>query len=197
MQLIASFQPRDRYQVSAQPFCLANGDNFDTFYGGNQNSWLLAEHCCQPNQRRNFMSVANILGEKGRNVVTIQGGVSLLDVARSLSTNKIGAVIVSDDGVSVDGIVSERDIVNAIAKNGAEVLLRSVSKFMTQNVITCQDSETIENLMEKMTKGRFRHLPVVNDGKLDGVISIGDVVKMRIAEAQSEADAMRDYIATG
>jgi len=143
------------------------------------------------------MSVANILGEKGRNVVTIQGGVSLLDVARSLSTNKIGAVIVSDDGVSVDGIVSERDIVNAIAKNGAEVLLRSVSKFMTQNVITCQDSETIENLMEKMTKGRFRHLPVVNDGKLDGVISIGDVVKMRIAEAQSEADAMRDYIATG
>jgi CBS domain-containing protein len=143
------------------------------------------------------MSVASILGEKGRNVVTIQGNASLLDVARSLSTHKIGAVIVSDDGVSVDGIVSERDIVNAIAKNGAEVLLRSVAKFMTQNVITCQDSDTIENLMEKMTKGRFRHLPVVNDGKLDGVISIGDVVKMRIAEAQSVADAMRDYIATG
>ncbi len=143
------------------------------------------------------MSVANILGEKGRNVVTMQGSVSLLDVARSLSTNKIGAVIVSDDGVSVDGIVSERDIVNAVAKNGAEVLLRPVAKFMTRNVITCQDGDAIENLMEKMTKGRFRHLPVVNDGKLDGVISIGDVVKMRIAEAQSVADAMRDYIATG
>ena len=143
------------------------------------------------------MSVANILGEKGRNVITIQGSSSLLDVARMLSANKIGVIVVSEDGVSVDGIVSERDIVKAIANNGAEVLLRSVSKFMTQNVITCQDSDTIENLMEKMTKGRFRHLPVVNDGKLDGVISIGDVVKMRIAEAQSVADAMRDYIATG
>ncbi len=143
------------------------------------------------------MTVANILREKGRNVITIQGSSSLLDVARMLSVNKIGVIVVSDDGVSVDGIVSERDIVKAIANSGAEVLLRSVSKFMTQNVITCQDSDTIENLMEKMTKGRFRHLPVVNDGKLDGVISIGDVVKMRIAEAQSVADAMRDYIATG
>ena len=143
------------------------------------------------------MSVANILREKGRNVITIQGSSSLLDVARMLSVNKIGVIVVSDDGTSVDGIVSERDIVKAIANSGAEVLLRSVSKFMTQNVITCQDSDTIENLMEKMTKGRFRHLPVVNDGKLDGVISIGDVVKMRIAEAQSVADAMRDYIATG
>ncbi len=143
------------------------------------------------------MSVANILGEKGRNVITIQGSSSLLDVARMLSANKIGVIVVSEDGVSVDGIVSERDIVKAIANNGAEVLLRSVSKFMTQNVITCQDSDTIENLMEKMTKGRFRHLPVVNDGKLDGVISIGDVVKMRIAEAQSVADAMREYITTG
>ncbi len=143
------------------------------------------------------MSVANILREKGRNVITIQGSSSLLDVARMLSVNKIGVIVVSDDGTSVDGIVSERDIVKAIANSGAEVLLRSVSKFMTQNVITCQDSDTIENLMEKMTKGRFRHLPVVNDGKLDGVISIGDVVKMRIAGAQSVADAMRDYIATG
>jgi len=143
------------------------------------------------------MSVANILREKGRNVITIQGSSSLLDVARMLSINKIGVIVVSDDGASVDGIVSERDIVKAIANNGAEVLLRPVSKFMTQNVITCQDSDTIENLMEKMTKGRFRHLPVVNDGKLDGVISIGDVVKMRIAEAQLVADAMRDYIASG
>jgi len=143
------------------------------------------------------MTVANILGEKGRNVITIQGSSSLLDVARMLSANKIGVIVVSEDGASVDGIVSERDIVKAIASNGAEVLLRPVSKFMTKNVITCEDSDSIENLMEKMTKGRFRHLPVVNDGKLDGVISIGDVVKMRIAEAQSVADAMRDYIATG
>lgn len=143
------------------------------------------------------MTVANILGSKGRNVVTIQSSASLLDAAKSLSSHKIGAIIVSDDGVAVDGIFSERDIVNAIGKNGGEVLLQSVGSFMTKNVITCQDDETITSLMEKMTKGRFRHLPVVNAGKLDGVISIGDVVKMRIAEAQSEADAMRDYIATG
>jgi len=143
------------------------------------------------------MSVAIILGEKGRNVITIPSNATLLDTARSLSTHKIGAIIVSDDGIKVSGIVSERDIVNAIAKNGAEVLLRSVSIFMTQNVVTCQDSDAINDLMEKMTKGRFRHLPVVNDGRLDGVISIGDVVKMRIADAQTEADAMRDYIATG
>lgn len=143
------------------------------------------------------MSVATILNEKGRNVVTIQGSASLLETARSLSAKKIGAIVVSDDEISVDGIISERDIVNAIAKNGAEVLLRAVSNFMTQNVITCQDDEAINVLMEKMTKGRFRHLPVVNGGKLDGIISIGDVVKMRIAEAQTEADAMRDYIATG
>jgi len=143
------------------------------------------------------MSVANILGAKGRDVVTLQSSASLLDTARSLSAHKIGAVIVSDDGIGVNGIVSERDIVNAIAKNGAEVLLRSVANFMTQNVITCSDDESIDSLMAKMTKGRFRHLPVVNDGKLDGIISIGDVVKKRIADAQTEADAMRDYIATG
>ena len=143
------------------------------------------------------MNVANILSTKGRDVVTIQPDASLLDTARSLSTHKIGAIIVSGDEVGVNGIVSERDIVNAIAKNGADVLLRSVSDFMTQNVISCQDSETTNDLMEKMTKGRFRHLPVINDGRLDGVISIGDVVKMRIAEAQIEADAMREYIATG
>ncbi len=143
------------------------------------------------------MNVANILSTKGRDVVTIQPDASLLDTARSLSTHKIGAIIVSGDDVGVNGIVSERDIVNAIARNGAEVLLRSVSDFMTQNVISCNDNENTNDLMEKMTKGRFRHLPVVNDGRLDGIISIGDVVKMRIAEAQIEADAMRDYIATG
>jgi len=143
------------------------------------------------------MNVATILNTKGRNVVTIAASASLLDTARSLSTHKIGAIIVSDDDVQVSGIVSERDIVNAIAKNGAEVLLRPVSNYMTKNVITCHDDETINDLMEKMTAGHFRHIPVVNDGKLDGIISIGDVVKMRIAEAQSVADAMRDYIATG
>jgi len=143
------------------------------------------------------MNVATILATKGRDVVTIEGSASLLDTARSLSSHKIGAIVVSDDGVSVKGIVSERDIVNAIAKSGAEVLLRSVSNYMTKNVVTCQDDEAINALMEKMTKGHFRHLPVVNEKRLDGIISIGDVVKMRIVQAQSEADAMRDYITTG
>ncbi len=143
------------------------------------------------------MNVATILAGKGRDVTTISSTADLLDVARSLSAQKIGAIIVTDDGGAVSGIISERDIVNAIAKNGAEVLLRPVSNHMTQNVITCHDEETTSDLMGKMTQGRFRHLPVVNDGKLDGIISIGDVVKMRIAEAQLEADAMREYIASG
>jgi len=119
------------------------------------------------------------------------------DVHLAAGQKRIGAVIVIEADGSICGVLSERDIVNAIAKNGAVVLQRSVSDFMTKNVISCNDDETTNDLMEKMTKGRFRHLPVVNDGRLDGIVSIGDVVKMRISEAQIEANAMRDYIATG
>lgn len=143
------------------------------------------------------MNVANILADKGHRVVTIAGGASLLDTARSLSDNKIGAIVVSHDGLSVDGIISERDIVNAIARNDADILSEAVSRFMTAKVITCDDDDVVHDLMEKMTKGRFRHLPVVNNGKLDGIISIGDVVKRRIMETEMEADAMRQYIAAG
>lgn len=143
------------------------------------------------------MNVAAILADKGRGVTTISRSSSMLDVARCLSTNKIGAIVVSDDSVGVDGIVSERDVVNAIARQGSGILDQPVAQFMTANVITCSEGDAIHILMEKMTQGRFRHLPVVNNGALVGIVSIGDVVKMRIRETQQEADAMREYISAG
>ncbi len=143
------------------------------------------------------MNVATILSEKGRKVITANREHSLLDVAKLLSENKIGSVLVIDEDEAVVGIVSERDIVRQIAKAGADVLEKSIETCMTSNVISCQESDTIDQIMSEMTKRRFRHMPVVEDKKLVGIISIGDVVKLRIAEAQMEADAMRQYIATG
>ena len=106
-------------------------------------------------------------------------------------------MIASPGNGKVEGIISERDLVRAIAKNGGAALARPVADFMTRDVITCEAEESIADLMEKMTVGKFRHLPVVKDGVLDGIISIGDVVKQRIEEAEFEANAMREYIATG
>ena len=143
------------------------------------------------------MNVANILADKGNRVITITGDVTLLDAARSLSDNKIGAIVDSKDGVRVEGIISERDIVNAIARNDADILSEAVSRFMTAKVVTCSNDDVLHNLMEKMTTGRFRHLPVVNNGQLGGIVSIGNVVKRRILETEMEADAMRQYISAG
>jgi CBS domain-containing protein len=141
------------------------------------------------------MGVAHILNEKGRDVVTAGPGVSLAEVAAILSEQRIGAVVIVE-GEAIQGILSERDIVLALAKHGAEALRKPAGQCMTARVITCRPEDTILDVMQKMTSGRFRHLPVVDGGRLSGIVSIGDVVKRRIAEVEQEADQIREYIAT-
>lgn len=143
------------------------------------------------------MTVAAILKEKGRQVVTVNPGDPLADVCAVLADKGIGAVVVTDRSGSVKGIVSERDVVRAIARDGAAALAKPVSAIMTREVTSCTEEDTTAMLMSKMTEGRFRHLPVVREGRLVGIVSIGDAVKRRIAEAEFEARAMREYIATG
>lgn len=143
------------------------------------------------------MNVASILKSKGRGVVTTRTDASLLEIAKLLEQHGIGCVVVEEDEGKVAGIVSERDIVRAIGKSGTKVLKEPVSTYMTKTVVTARESDTIDRLMAEMTTHRFRHMPIVERGRLIGLVSIGDVVKMRIAEAEMEAAAMRDYIATG
>ena len=141
------------------------------------------------------MTVARIINEKGRDVVTAAADTTLAMLAATLSEKRIGAiVIVGDDAIR--GIVSERDIVRAVAKHGGEALAMRASDWMTARVVTCHPEDTIDDVMEKMTSGRFRHLPVVKGGKLAGIISIGDVVKHRIEQVLREAAEIRDNIAT-
>jgi len=140
------------------------------------------------------MHVSQILKEKGRAVETIERNVSLLDVARRLSDKRIGAVVVVDEAKRIVGIISERDLIRVIGADGPEALNRSLADVMTTNVITCREQDTIDKIMALMTERRIRHLPVVEDGKLAGIVSIGDVVKYRVAEVELEAMAMRDYI---
>ena len=141
------------------------------------------------------MNVAAILKVKGRNVVTTTADKSLLDVAKLLEQNDIGCIIIEGDDGQVAGVVSERDVVRAIGKSGAKVLREPVSVYMTQTVITAREADPIDRLMSEMTVHRFRHMPVVERGRLTGLVSIGDLVKMHIAEADMEAAATREYAA--
>ena len=143
------------------------------------------------------MNVASILKEKTFEVVTTRADASLRDVAQIMKARRIGAVVVVEGEESLVGIISERDIVRACAQDGAEALSSLVGNTMTRDVRTCTRSDTIDRLMELMTEGRFRHLPVVEDDRILGIVSIGDVVKQRIAEVEMEASEMRKYIATG
>ena len=143
------------------------------------------------------MNVAAILNEKGRNVVTSHTDASLLDIANLLTEHRIGCIVLLDDDGAIAGIISERDIVRTLAKFGAQSLHTPVSQTMTKKVVTCHDSDTIDYLMSEMTVRRVRHIPVVESDAISGLVSIGDVVKHRIAEAEMEAEAMRAYIATG
>ncbi|MEM7429973.1 MAG: CBS domain-containing protein [Pseudomonadota bacterium] len=137
-----------------------------------------------------------MLKEKGRQVETAGAETSLQDIASLLGEKKIGAVIILKDNGKIAGILSERDIVRAVAGEGAAALKKPAGDVMTRKVITCSESDSVHDLMESMTAGRFRHLPVVDNGKLAGIISIGDVVKWRIAEAEFEAEEMKRYIAS-
>jgi CBS domain-containing protein len=142
------------------------------------------------------MTVARILGDKGRDVITTQPHRTLLEVIELLAGKGIGAVVVSDAARSVLGIISERDIVRAIGANGAAALGEPVSKHMTAKVSTVTEDTTIHNVMETMTDGRFRHMPVTERGRLIGLISIGDVVKHHVSEIEGEQRALREYIAS-
>ena len=143
------------------------------------------------------MNVAAILKSKGREVFTTTPDTSLQDIAKLLGLHGIGCIVITASDGKVVGIVSERDIVREISRAGASVLKEPVAKCMTTTVVSCRESDTIDLLMAEMTAHRFRHMPVVDRGSLIGLVSIGDVVRMRIAEAEMEAAAMREYIATG
>ncbi len=140
------------------------------------------------------MNVASILRQKGRAVTTVNPSASLLDVAGKLTAKGIGAIVVVGARGDLEGIISERDIIRTLSKAGPDCLTQPVSQIMTRSVVTCQETDTLEELMAMMTERRFRHLPVVTDGALVGIISIGDVVKHHVAEVEMEAMAMRDYI---
>jgi len=143
------------------------------------------------------MNVAAILKLKGREVFTASPDTPLLEIAELLGQHKIGCIVIAEDDGKVAGIVSERDIVREIARAGGSVLDEPVEVCMTKAVVSCRESDTMDQLMGEMTAHRFRHMPVMDRGRLVGLVSIGDVVRMRIAEAEMEAAAMREYIATG
>jgi len=142
------------------------------------------------------MTVSIILAHKGRDVVTIDPGQSLAQAIKLLAEKRIGAALVLGADRRLAGIISERDIVRTLAERGAAALNESVSQTMTRKVETCNESETVVSIMERMTAGKFRHLPVVDQGRLIGLVSIGDIVKHRVQEMERESVAMRDYIMT-
>ncbi|WP_372425637.1 CBS domain-containing protein [Salinarimonas chemoclinalis] len=141
------------------------------------------------------MTVRQVLAEKGEGVVTLSPDCSLAEAARLLSERRIGAVVVSGADGRVDGILSERDIVRAVAREGAGALEARVAQWMTREVVTCAREVAIDDLMQTMTQGKFRHVPVVEEGRLVGIVSIGDVVKRRVAAIEAEARMLKEYIA--
>jgi len=143
------------------------------------------------------MNVETILKSKGSRVVTVAPGDTVGRALSVLEAHDIGALVVSADRLAVQGIVSERDIVRELARQGAGLLERPVSEVMTRDVYVCEPGDTIAELMSQMTGRRIRHLPVVVDGNLTGIVSIGDVVKYRLGEIESEKDALREYIVRG
>jgi CBS domain-containing protein len=140
------------------------------------------------------MTVSIILAGKGREVVSIEPSANLAAAVALLAEKRIGAVLILGAGRRIAGILSERDIVRALAERGAAALDEPVSQAMTRKVSTCTESETVISVMERMTAGKFRHLPVVDQGQVIGIVSIGDVVKHRLHEMERDSAAMHDYI---
>ncbi|WP_158670392.1 CBS domain-containing protein [Bradyrhizobium guangdongense] len=141
------------------------------------------------------MTVRSILNTKGHQIVSVEPDAKLAATIELLGEKKIGAVLVMNQS-RLEGILSERDIVRVLGERGAGVLEAPVSEVMTRKVVTCKETDTVAELMEMMTSGKFRHLPVIDSGKVVGLISIGDVVKRRVQEYESEQEALRDYIKT-
>ncbi|BBK31011.1 CBS domain protein [Stella humosa] len=143
------------------------------------------------------MTVQAILNVKGSDVVSVLPGERIAGAVRLMMTHGIGAVLVRDEIGVVVGILSERDVMRALAREGAACLDASVASLATRDVICCQPEDGIGHVMGLMTRGRFRHLPVMRDGTLAGLVSIGDIVKHRLAEVETEARSLREYVATG
>jgi len=141
------------------------------------------------------MTVRAILDTKGHHVQSVEPGTKLADAIKLLSQRRIGAVLVLSQG-RIEGILSERDIVRVLGERGASVLEEPVSSAMTRKVVSCREKDTVSEMMEVMTNGKFRHLPVVEDGRVVGLISIGDIVKWRVGEYEREQEALREYIKT-
>ncbi|MGC2199922.1 MAG: CBS domain-containing protein [Stellaceae bacterium] len=141
------------------------------------------------------MNVETILRTKGRAVATIRQDETVGAAIDLLIARNIGALVVSDDGESVDGIISERDIVHGLAEHGPDLLSQRLGEVMTRQVVTCDPADSVEQLMAEMTNRRIRHFPVVQDGRLCGIVSIGDVVKNRLDEVEYEARSLRSFIA--
>jgi CBS domain-containing protein len=142
------------------------------------------------------MTVRAILDSKGHQVESIQPGAKLSAAVKKLGEKRIGAILVLNMAGHIEGILSERDIVRVLAERGAAVLDEPVSAVMTKKVVTCRPADTVAGIMEVMTIGKFRHLPVVEEGAVVGLISIGDVVKWRVRDYESEQEALREYIKT-
>ena len=142
------------------------------------------------------MTVKAILSHKGSDVFSIEPTATLETAVKTLAKHRIGALLVLGPDRRLIGVVSERDIVRALAEHGAAVLTQPLSQVMTRKVVTCSQTETVGGIMERMTTGRFRHVPVVEQDQVVGIISIGDVVKYRLHEMERESAALRDYIQT-
>ena len=140
------------------------------------------------------MTVSLILRGKGRDIVSLSPDHTIAEAVKMLADMRIGALVVTSKDGSLAGILSERDVVRALAKGGAGGLSHTVKDHMTAKVETARESDTIPSIMEKMTIGKFRHMPVLENGRVVGIVSIGDVVKYRLAEMEAETKAMRDYI---
>jgi CBS domain-containing protein len=143
------------------------------------------------------MQVSGLLDLKGSAVVTAAPGATVKAVVSLLTDHGIGAAVVSTDGNAIDGVISERDIVRALADRGAAILDEPVSAIMTRDVVTCHPGTTVEQLMTQMTQRRIRHVPVVDGTMLVGIVSIGDAVKDRIKDLENESQVLHDYIAHG
>jgi CBS domain-containing protein len=146
--------------------------------------------------REAAMNVKDILARKGDDVLTIEPTATLATAMEMLARRRIGALVITGADRRIVGIISERDIVRVLVERGTEMLQSPVSEIMTRKVVSCGQNETIAEIMERMTAGKFRHVPVVEQGRLIGIVSIGDIVKARLEELEKEQDALRDYIRT-
>lgn len=142
------------------------------------------------------MKIEDIVAKKGSEVVTISASASIVDLVGLLAERNIGGVVVSADGRTIDGIITERDVVRRLATEGASVLQRTVGDLMTSQVLTCQPGDTLEETAHTMTYSRIRHLPVAKGGELAGIVSIGDVVKYRIDQLTDERNHLLEYLHT-